>query len=88
VSGRDQDAEQGYKFCIDTQENKLNKAAAARDDDTVALLGMVTDAYSRFLVARKDYVTAMNNLRKALDIAVSVLGEDHQQVAEAHLLDC
>jgi len=82
---RSSEAELGYQFCIDTQQRKIDSAAAAAesdiDTDTVALLGMSVDAYSRFLVTHKDYVAAMRNLHKALEIAVSVLGETHQQVA-------
>jgi len=74
------EAELGYKFCIDTQQKKVD-SAAEHDVDTVALLGLSVDAYSRYLVSQKDYSAAMLNLSKALEIAISVLGEHHQQVA-------
>jgi len=77
---RTSEAELGYQFCIDTQQKKIDSAAEF-DVDTVALLGMSVDAYSRYLVSRKDYAAAMHNLNKALEIAVSVLDEMHQQVA-------
>lgn len=80
AQNRTTEAELGYKFCIDSQQKKVDDATET-DVDTVALLGMSVDAYSRYLVARKDYSSAMQNLNKALEIAVSVLGEKHQQVA-------
>lgn len=76
------EAELGYQFCIDTQQKKIDNATESDIDiDTVALLGMSADAYSRYLVTQKDYVAAMRNLSRALEIAVSVLGEADQQVA-------
>jgi len=80
AENRLQEAELGYQFCIDTQQKKVDSATEF-DVDTVALLGMSVDAYSRYLVAQKDYSAAMRNLNKALEIAISVLGETHQQVA-------
>jgi len=77
---RSSEAELGYQFCIDTQQRKIDSAAEF-DVDTAALLGMSIDAYSRYLVTRKEYTAAMDNLNKALEIAISVLGENHQQVA-------
>jgi len=74
------EAELGYQFCIDTQQKKVDSATES-DIDTVALLGMSADAYSRYLVAQKDYSAAMCNLNKALEIAIIVLGDTHQQVA-------
>jgi len=77
---RTSEAELGYQFCIDTQQKKVDSAAEF-DVDTVALLGLSVDAYARYLVAHKDYTAAMCNLNKALEIAISVLGETNQQVA-------
>lgn len=74
------EAELGYQFCIDTQQKKLDSTEES-DIDTVALLGMSVDAYSRYLVAQNDYSAAMINLNRALEIAINVLGESHQQVA-------
>lgn len=74
------EAELGYQFCIDTQQKKIDDATDF-DIDTVALLGMSVDAYSRYLVAQKDYSAALRNLNTAVEIAMSVLGETHQQVA-------
>jgi len=51
------------------------------DSNTKALLGMSTDAYSRFLISRKLYKEALECLTKALEIAESVFGEMHPQVA-------
>jgi len=82
AQNRSSEAELGYQFCINTQQKKIDSAAESDiDADTVALLGMSVDAYSRYLVTQKDYTAAMHNLNKALEIAVSVLGETHQQVA-------
>ena len=80
AQNRSSEAELGYQFCIDTQQKKVDSAAES-DVDTVALLGMSVDAYSRYLVTHKDYAAAMRQLSKAVEIAVRVLGEGHQQVA-------
>jgi len=80
AQNRSSEAEIGYRFCIDTQQKKIDSATDC-DTDTVALLGMSVDAYSRYLVAQKDYAAAMSNLNKALKIAIDVLGEENQQVA-------
>ena len=74
------EAELGYQFCIDSQQKKIDNATEF-DVDTVALLGLSVDAYSRYLVTQKDYAAALQNLNKALEIAIRVLGETHQQVA-------
>lgn len=80
AQNRSSEAELGYQFCIDTQQKKIDDSSES-DVDTVALLGMSVDAYSRYLVTRNDYTAAMSNLNRALEIAISLLGETHQQVA-------
>lgn len=80
VENRLSEAELGYQFCIGTQQKKIDNGTEC-DIDTVALLGMSIDAYSRYLITQKDYTAAIHNLNKALEIAISVLGETHQQVA-------
>lgn len=84
AENRSSEAELGYQFCIHSLQKKMDSAMESHidiDTDTVALLGMSVDAYSRYLVTQKDYVAAMHNLNRALEIAMNVLGETHQQVA-------
>ena len=77
---RNEDALQGYKFCIQTQEKKMKEMNPV-DDNTLALLGMSLDAYSRFLIVQKRYDEALVNMERALDIAIKALGsEEHPQV--------
>ena len=76
----DEEAVAGYKYCIETLETRM-KTMTEVDSNTKALLGMSTDAYSRFLISRKQYKEALECLTKALDIAKSVFGEMHPQVA-------
>merc|ERR1712150_82252 len=53
-------------------------------ENTNALLGLCLDAYSRFLLGRKDYQSALTNLQKALDVASKVFGKYHPQLAVLH----
>ena len=76
---RNEDTLQCYKFCIQTQEKKM-KEMNPDDDNTLALLSMSLDAYSRFLIVQKRY-EALVNMERALDIAIKALGgEEYPQV--------
>ncbi len=76
----DDEAIAGYKYCINTLETRM-KTMKEVDTNTKALLGMSTDAYSRFLISRKQYKEALKCLTRALEIAESVFGDKHPQVA-------
>lgn len=79
---RNADAEEGYKFCVETQEKKLFDATTDEiDENTLALLGMCVNSYSRFLVIQNKFGEAVTNLKKSLDIAERVFGDTHAQVA-------
>jgi tetratricopeptide repeat protein 19 len=81
---RTEEADVGYRFCVEALEAKLNGgrrgANSQSDTDTIALLGMSTEAYARFLLARKFYAAALENLQKSLKIATDVLGDRHHQI--------
>lgn len=68
-------AEQGFKFCIETLDNKLN----TDDQDTLALWGMSMDWYARFLLDRNKKQEALVCFRKAYEMCVKVNGVVHEQ---------
>jgi len=80
AQNRNDEANEGYQFCITTMEANIEKMSKV-DDNTKALLGMCTDAYSRFLIKQKRYNEALECLQKALNLARTVFGDLHQQVA-------
>ena len=77
---RNTQAESGYMFCINTQEKKVSDNPSC-DENTVALYGLCTDSYSRFLLVQKRYDEAETKLKQALDIATQIHGQYHVQVA-------
>ena len=77
---RKAEAEEGYKFCIKTQQDKLLGKVDV-DDDSLALLGMCVNSYSRFLILHKRMKDAQVALKKTIEVAVQVFGNDHPQVA-------
>lgn len=77
---RNVEADEGYKFCIKTQEAKI-KDMKEIDDNSAALLGMALDAYARFLMIQNRNDEAQTNLEKSLSIARKVFGESHVQIA-------
>lgn len=77
---RNEEANDGYKFCIKTQEEKIKKMKEV-DDNSAALLGMSLDAYARFLMVQNRNEEAKSSLEKSLDVATRIYGESHPQVA-------
>lgn len=77
---RNEEANEGYKFCIKTQEEKIMKMKE-EDDNSAALLGMALDAYARFLMVQNRNEEAKSSLEKSLGIATRIYGESHPQVA-------
>lgn len=77
---RDKDAEAGYKFCMETQEKKLVNSEEI-DEDTLGLLGMCINSFSRFLIIHGRISEAEGALRKTLSIAEKVLSQNHPQIA-------
>ncbi len=92
LQGKYDDAKDGYLFCINLLENKLKgvdrNGIKERDPEdesgdlnTLALLGMSTTSYGRFLIIRQNYNEADDVLKEALTIAKVVFGEEDNQVA-------
>ena len=81
--GNDEQAGQGYKFCIDTQKKKISGGGLdeSTEEDTKALLGLAMDCYSRFLLSREHYTEAEEFLTNALVVAQSVFDENDTQMA-------
>ena len=84
MQGKLTDAKQGYEFCIKTQEDKLNAMEERRqdiDDNTIAILGLTLDSYSKFLIFQSKLPEALETVKKAIDIAEKVFGLLHPQLA-------
>ncbi|KAJ9580804.1 hypothetical protein L9F63_024020, partial [Diploptera punctata] len=70
-------AEDGYKFCIDTLNNKIEKGAD--DEDTSLLYGMSLDCYAKLLVDSNRLKEAFECFKKAYDLNVKINGEVHEE---------
>ncbi len=92
LENRFEEATEGYLFCMDRMEKKLKNVdrSTVRGDDpddesgnlnTLALLGMCTTSYGRYMLMRRDYNEADRVLNEALTIAKQVFGEEDNQVA-------
>ena len=89
---RYEEAQEGYLFCINLLDNKLKTVDrdTLRTDDpddeegnlnTLALLGMCTSSYGKFLILKSKYDEAHETLVKAVTTAKQVFGEYDNQVA-------
>lgn len=79
-----EDATLGYKFCLDTMEKKLHKLEdymVQADRDSLALYGIISEAYSKFLNLHKKWVESLPYLQKSFSIAQKIYEEAHPQVA-------
>ena len=82
-----EEAELGYKFCIDGMAAKLDNARKMGkdgdevDSDIVALTGMSYDAYTRFLLVQNRAREATEMNEKAFILAKEVFGDNHPQIA-------
>ncbi|XP_035231024.1 tetratricopeptide repeat protein 19, mitochondrial-like [Stegodyphus dumicola] len=79
-------AEKGFKFCINTQQNKLKnfdlsdaESLSDYQKDTVLLWAMSVDWYARYLLASGMLKDAKENFLKALDISERINGASHPQ---------
>lgn len=81
----DEKAEQGFEFCIDTQQRKLDgidlgKATFSPEEgNSAALLGVCLDWYAKHFMERGNYGRAKELLVKAVGIAENVLGNTNPQ---------
>eukprot|EP00062_Callorhinchus_milii_P024822 gi/632985143/ref/XP_007909512.1/ PREDICTED: tetratricopeptide repeat protein 19, mitochondrial isoform X1 [Callorhinchus milii] len=77
-------ATQGYRWCIDTLEEKLHKQAseplpAEVVVDTQLLLGLCLDSFARYLIDKQQLKLAQSMYERALAISQAVQGERHPQ---------
>ncbi|XP_067887177.1 LOW QUALITY PROTEIN: tetratricopeptide repeat protein 19, mitochondrial [Heterodontus francisci] len=80
-------AVEGYKWCIETLEEKVQSQktvpeetlSADEKDNTRLLLGMSLDSCARYLVSQKQLELAASLYEKALAICQQVQGETHPQ---------
>lgn len=78
---RKEEAEQGYKFCIDASRKKIQQTdgVVEADTNTLALLGISTQGYARYLMSLKRYAEARRYFEEAHEVAVEVYGREHPQ---------
>lgn len=69
-------AEQGFKFCMEHLEKKVETAT---DEDTLLLWAMTLDWYARFLHEQNRLTEAFNHYKKAYDMCIKINGEIHEQ---------
>ncbi|CAM1299401.1 TTC19 (predicted) [Pycnogonum litorale] len=74
----------GFKFCIKIMTEKLNSADSLSNSDeeianSTALLGMVQSAYALYLMDRRQYTDALDHYKNALQLSVSLYGEENFQ---------
>ena len=80
-TGRMEKAEQGLRFCVETQRRKVAATQGGQqDEDTVALLGISLDLLGQFCLAQANYGEAEKCWREAGEVARKVLGEEEDQV--------
>ncbi|XP_072324645.1 tetratricopeptide repeat protein 19, mitochondrial isoform X1 [Scyliorhinus torazame] len=80
-------AVEGYKWCIETLEEKIQSQkdlpeeslSAHEKDNTRLLLGMSLDSCARYMISRKQLELAESLYEKALAISRQVQGETHPQ---------
>ena len=75
--GKLEQAEQGFQFCIATQQRKLGKGVV--DEDTLGLAGMVLDQRAQFLLQHDRLAEAEMAWREAVKVAEQLHGEEGEQ---------
>ena len=84
MMGKNKEAEIGYKFCLETQQKKVDEAAfmeKEEEENAVALLGMVVNSYARFLMVQYRLKEAEQYLHQAIELCQRVYTDQHAQVA-------
>jgi len=75
-----ENAEIGYKFCVDSQKAKIDKLGGKDvDEDTMALYGISMERFAQFLVSRNRLQEAETLYKKGFEVAKNLLGEEHDQ---------
>lgn len=70
-------AEQGYKFCMQTMQKKIENID---EEDTVLLWANTLDWYGRYLIEnKKEFNEGLKYLKKAYEICVDINGKKHEQ---------
>ena len=75
--GSVEQAEQGFQFCVATQQRKLGKGVV--DEDTLGLAGMVLDQRAQFLLQQDRLSEAEMTWREAVKVAEQLHGEEGEQ---------
>ena len=75
--GSFEQAEQGFQFCVATQQRKLGRGVV--DEDTLGLAGMVLDQRAQFLLQQNRLAEAEMAWREAVKVAEQLHGEEGEQ---------
>uniref|UniRef100_T1IUQ4 Uncharacterized protein n=1 Tax=Strigamia maritima TaxID=126957 RepID=T1IUQ4_STRMM len=75
----DKKAEEGFMFCIRTQQKKLDDMKINSDDDTKLLWAMSVDYYARHLMKNSRLAKARYYFEQALTVSTEVNGKNHPQ---------
>ena len=78
MMGKDEETHSGFQYCIKTQEDKI-KADPDESPSTYGLLGMCLENYAKFLLSSKQFDKALDYLKRAEEVVVKYLGEEHPQ---------
>nr|CAG4649356.1 EOG090X06TI [Scapholeberis mucronata]SVE93638.1 EOG090X06TI [Scapholeberis mucronata] len=68
-------ANEGFLFCIQNLETKLEKGV--NDFDTQALYTLILSWFGQFLHNKGDFVQSLNMFEKSLEVSVKINGEHH-----------
>lgn len=77
TNGQLEQAEQGFLFCLESQQRKVGKGAS--DEDTLGLAGMVLDQRAQFLLGQDRLEEAEAAWREAVRVAEQLHGPEGEQ---------
>jgi len=87
ATGQQEKADLGYRFCIDTQREKISSINAQEDEagkrNTLALYGMSLDSYGHYLMSCGRVKAASDQFQQALEVAEDLFGEASEQALAA-----
>lgn len=70
-------AEDGYKFCLEHLQEKVDKGV--ENEDVIMLWGMAMDWYARMLLSQLKHGEAFKYFLKAYQVCVKINGQEHEQ---------
>ena len=70
-------ASEGFKFCLDQLNAKIEKGVT--DFDTLALVSLISGWFGEFLYSRLNYQEALKHFEKSYNTSVQINGPLHEQ---------